>query len=183
LRWLLIAAFLLWTPAPSPPPTADEPFPLFWSLPIEASATWDQVRDHFETPLGLPADPAALNRAVNAAITYQEEPPGEDDWQTPQETWTRKTGDCEDYAILKYAVLLASGVAEADLLLVVGRIAAASPQVHAILLLRGPGGWVVLDNRFDHLIPPGEYINFTPVKGFSGGRAWLFARPFSLAAR
>ena len=47
-----------------------------------------------------------MNLRINQEIRYQEEPPGADVWQTPEETWAIKSGDCEDYAILKYALLM-----------------------------------------------------------------------------
>lgn len=44
-----------------------------------------------------------LNRTVNLAIQYTKD--GDDKWQSPLETLDRKRGDCEDYAILKLAIL------------------------------------------------------------------------------
>ncbi len=48
-----------------------------------------------------------INHQVNEFVTYENDT--EDIWQTPEETLWKKTGDCEDYAILKYYELLIHG--------------------------------------------------------------------------
>lgn len=121
---------------------------------------------------------ASLNAYVNAHVVYRGELPGEDDWQLPEHTWWLRSGDCEDHAILKYAVLLKSGVAETDLLLTLGLIiinTVSSP--HACLLARF-GRWYVLDSNFDQLILPENYKTFAPIKAFTGSHAFLFSYEF-----
>lgn len=63
----------------------------------------------------------------NRSITYMGESIGDDMWQAPKETWLKKSGDCEDYAIIKYFDLIASGVDKEKLSL----------------------AWVILDNKFN----------------------------------
>lgn len=55
---------------------------------------------------------AFINVEVNQRIAYAADPesaPGADVWSTPCETLARGTGDCEDFAITKFFLLLASG--------------------------------------------------------------------------
>src|SRR5204863_7188254 len=87
-------------------------------------AKWDGVR----SSLALTADAAtrfaglnlpALNLSVNRRILYQADPEGQDIWQTPMGTYRLGTGDCEDFAILKYALL---SMANIPVRLVVGEI-------------------------------------------------------------
>jgi predicted transglutaminase-like cysteine proteinase len=89
------------------------------------------------------------NRTVNLSIvaTTDLAQYGVDDvWSSPLETLTTRKGDCEDYAILKVAVLRAAGVAADDLRLAVVRDPA-SNEGHAVAAVRLDGRWLVLDNR------------------------------------
>jgi predicted transglutaminase-like cysteine proteinase len=95
-----------------------------------------------------------INRAVNLAI----EPMSDmaqwgvpDRWSAPLETLTTRRGDCEDYAIAKYAALTAAGVAAEDVRLVVVRNLAVNED-HAVVAVRDGGNWIVLDNRWLKLV-------------------------------
>lgn len=57
-----------------------------------------QLAKNFETRL------YEANKAINEAIEYKVDP--EDVWQTPEETLSLGTGDCEDYALLKRAYVV-----------------------------------------------------------------------------
>jgi predicted transglutaminase-like cysteine proteinase len=90
-----------------------------------------------------------INRAVNLAIRPMSDLAqwGEEDrWTAPLATLTTGRGDCEDYAIAKYAALREAGVAAADVKLVVVRDFAAGED-HAVVAARLDGGWIMLDNR------------------------------------
>lgn len=82
-----------------------------------------------------------VNREVNLRIKYKRDEV--DTWSSPLETLAAGTGDCEDYAILKYAVLAAAGVPldkmEIDVVSIPGAI-------HAVLEVRQEQT-LVLDNR------------------------------------
>jgi predicted transglutaminase-like cysteine proteinase len=63
--------------------------------------------------LDLDARAVFVNVAVNRCVSYALDPPsapGADVWSTPFETLARGTGDCEDFAIAKFYLLVASGV-------------------------------------------------------------------------
>jgi hypothetical protein len=84
---------------------ADDPFRI----------KWNAVRPLLELPAGaeIPAltMPAisGFNADINQRIIYTPEPDSGDAWQTPAQTLAILHGDCEDYAILKYATLLRPG--------------------------------------------------------------------------
>ncbi len=86
-----------------------------------------------------------INRAINLAVAAA--PDGNDDvWSPPLETLASGKGDCEDYAILKIAILQAAGMSADDLRLMVVRDPA-SPDTHAVAAARFEGRWLILDNR------------------------------------
>lgn len=93
---------------------------------------------------------AAVNRAVNDAIRFVsdlDQHGVQDRWSAPLATLAQRQGDCEDFAILKYAVLRAAGLPEADLKVVVVHDRWTG-DVHAVLAVREGDRWHVLDNRW-----------------------------------
>jgi predicted transglutaminase-like cysteine proteinase len=95
----------------------------------------------------------SVNRLVNAAIHYVTDQAlhGVPDlWTPPLATLAAGRGDCEDYAIAKYAALRESGLAESDLrlLIVHDRM---TGEDHAVLAARHDGRWLILDNRHNAL--------------------------------
>lgn len=151
------ADFARWRKArPSPP-----------VVPVADGLTWHGVEN--------------LNENINRRIKYKSD--AIDEWQTADETQSCGTGDCEDYAILKYRTLLHLGIAEDRLCFVLAEIAAMpSNQQHAFLIVELNGERKVLDNKFDNLITPQAYLdtNLIPKKGFSGDRAFLFGKQFTI---
>jgi predicted transglutaminase-like cysteine proteinase len=90
-----------------------------------------------------------LNRAVDLAISPLSDEIQwgvADHWSHPLETLQSNAGDCEDYAIVKYAALLAAGVAKDALKLVVLRNRLPDED-HAVLAVLVEGEWLILDNR------------------------------------
>jgi len=105
-----------------------------------------------------------INRAVNTAIRYvsdlvQHGVP--DRWTSPLATFAAGRGDCEDFAIAKYAALRGAGIAETDLrlLLVHDR---AIREDHMVLAARHDGRWLILDNRRLLLLKADELPHYTP---------------------
>jgi predicted transglutaminase-like cysteine proteinase len=118
------------------------------------------------------ADQAQLvNTAMNRNVRYRFDFP-RDQWATASETMASMTGDCEDIAIAKMQALLTLGVPSSDLFMSIGSDTAAG-AVHAVLLVRVDGRFLVLDNRSDRLIPDEAFAQFHPILTFSGERTWL----------
>jgi predicted transglutaminase-like cysteine proteinase len=105
-----------------------------------------------------------INRAVNLAIT-----PVSDDiqwgvsdhWSGPFETLQSGQGDCEDYAILKYAALLETGVPKGDVKIVVLRNLFPKED-HAVVATRVNGEWLILDNRTLTLVRDADATRMMP---------------------
>lgn len=75
----------------------------------------------------------SVNLFTNREIKYTKEP--KDNWQYPQKTLDKKTGDCEDYAILKAWRLFKQGVPCSDMSL--GYFATPLDTRHVMLLVKG----------------------------------------------
>jgi predicted transglutaminase-like cysteine proteinase len=69
-----------------------------------------------------------------------------DHWSGPFETLLSNHGDCEDYAILKYAALLQAGIPRDDVKIVILRNFFPY-ESHAAVATRVDGQWLILDNR------------------------------------
>lgn len=90
-----------------------------------------------------------INRAINLAITATSDRTqysAEDKWASPLMTFASGRGDCEDYALAKYAALRAAGFDDADLRLLIVHLPRSRTD-HAVLSVRHEGRWLVLDNR------------------------------------
>lgn len=123
---------------------------------------------------------AWLNRTINAAIRYMSDPDqhGLDDrWSPPLATLASGLGDCEDYAIAKYAALRDAGYAAEDLRLVIVRDRLAR-QDHAVAAVREGGRWLMLDNRHDVLLESKDAWHFTPLFVLDREGIKLFAVPY-----
>lgn len=148
-----------------------------WSRVLPELSETDYVRD-MRLPDKTAVSVARMNEDVNRTVRYR--PEQGDRWQTPQETMEELAGDCEDYAILKYAVLLHSGFWLQHAAMILGTIGGQGD--HAFLVALVEGKYQVLDNKFDHLIRPPDYVNFTPKKSVGGGEGvLLYLRQFTIA--
>lgn len=90
-----------------------------------------------------------INRAVDLAIrpVSDETQWGvQDHWSDPLETLRSSSGDCEDYAIVKYVALLAAGLSKDAVKIVVLRNRLPNED-HAVLAVRTDSQWLILDNR------------------------------------
>jgi len=106
-----------------------------------------------------------INRAVNLAIRpvsdfSQWGVP--DHWSPPLETFSTGRGDCEDYAIAKYVALVAAGIANEDVKLILVRDLATN-QDHAVVATRLEGNWILLDNRWLALVHDVETRRVIPL--------------------
>ncbi len=120
----------------------------FGELCDSAKTHWLQMIDAARGRKGR-ARLGEVNRAVNLAIrpaSDLSEHGVADLWAAPLATARSGRGDCEDYAILKYASLRLLGLSPQDMRLVIVTLPLAG-QDHAVLAVRLDGRWLMLDNR------------------------------------
>jgi predicted transglutaminase-like cysteine proteinase len=90
-----------------------------------------------------------INRAVDLAIRPVSDEAlwgVPDHWSDPLETLQSSSGDCEDYAIVKYTALLAAGLSKDAVKVVVWRNRMPN-EYHAVVAVRVDHQWLILDNR------------------------------------
>lgn len=126
-----------------------------------------------------------VNERINDAIRYfsdiaQWSAP--DVWSAPLDTRGKGSmetgvGDCEDYAIAKYAALRQAGVAGDDLRLILVRDNTVG-LAHAVLAARDGDRWLILDNRWNTLAEDRELRQFIPLFAISENGVQLFAAPY-----
>lgn len=121
----------------------------------------------------------AVNARVNAHVRYQRDADNYgviDHWATPLEILKRRAGDCEDYAILKMALLRELGVAGEDMAVVVLRDESRG-LYHAVLSLRAENGeHLILDNMRDAVLADGALPHYLPLYSISAGKGFIHGR-------
>lgn len=99
----------------------------------------------------------AVNSYVNKSIQYVDEAKGVNHWQTPTETLNLKTGDCEDYALLKMHLLKNSDIPEKNMVILGGYLDNgnqthhANDITHAMLRVSYNNKYYYLDNRHQEI--------------------------------
>ena len=127
----------------------------------------------------------AVNEFINRRIAYATDLElwgQEDYWASPLEALARGRGDCEDYAIAKYASLLAAGTPSSSLRLayVWARTPPTrddpQPKVFAHMVLAyqvgGDDEPMILDNLHAEVLPSSARPDLTPVYSFSDDGLW-----------
>ena len=105
-----------------------------------------------------------INRAINLAIRAMSDEAqyGETDvWASPLTTFSRGAGDCEDYAIAKFAALRLAGIAADDLRILIMRDTVRGED-HAVAAARLDGRWLTLDNRRMAMVEDADIRNYQP---------------------
>jgi predicted transglutaminase-like cysteine proteinase len=119
----------------------------------------------------------AVNRFVNA-VPYASDPETHgvrDFWAGPW-GFLAGEGDCEDYAIAKYATLARLGVAVGDMrILVVEDVRRGLP--HAVLAVRTERGVWLLDNQSEGLIDAARDDRYVPYYAVNEEERWLYRLP------
>lgn len=108
------------------------------------------------------SDLGEVNSDVNTAWTYQRE--DGDSWQSPHDMMVSGKGDCEDFAILKRAI-----IGRGEIIIGQDNILGGN---HAVLFVDG----VVMDCTHDRLLKPEEMPHFKPTMGMDAFRYWIFGR-------
>ena len=89
-------------------------------------------------------DAQSLYEWERKEFTYQAEPEGQDYWQTPQETFSKKGGDCDDLAFFNEAVLKQLGYKEVYAIAIKGR----DKFFHAICVVKVEGKYRYFSNQY-----------------------------------
>lgn len=145
-------------------------FPGWKSLDIpKVDRRWLAVCDVKAPPAIRLRTPREVHAYVRRKITYAPDPL--DLWQEPAQTLASGRGDCEDYAILERALLIASGWPSDDIWMVIARDLIAR-QDHAFLV----ADQTVLDCRTDALTPLRLIADYRPILAFCDHRAVTFGR-------
>src|SRR5467141_3112310 len=105
-----------------------------------------------------------INRAINLAIRPMSDLAqygAIDVWSSPLVTFASGAGDCEDYAIAKFAALRHAGVSPDDLRIVIMHDTIRGED-HAVAAARLDGHWLMLDNRRMAMIEDANVSNQRP---------------------
>lgn len=123
-----------------------------------------------------------VNRSINTLIAYRKDDTtygNLDYWAKPAEILSSGSGDCEDFAILKMAALIAAGVPAQSMSLVVLQDRSRGVY-HAILSVATQSGTFILDNLSNTVARDEAYRSYIPLYSFSTDRAWIHgAKPGS----
>ena len=123
------------------------------------------------------------NKFFNKRIRWVQDPEAwgqKDYWATPLETMGKGMGDCEDFAIAKYAMLVLAGVDINKLRItyVKAQMGGPNSQIHAahMVLAYYPTPSAVpeiLDNLITDIYPATKRTDLTPVYGFNSRGLWV----------
>lgn len=194
MRTILIALFFIMSCIPS---FAEGPNGVFKSQSVRFSipslnkqwkrATWNiKEIDFEETELGrrligvakmsanqsLNMKAFNINYQVNKMIAYRLD--DGDHFANASDTLHRGVGDCEDYAILKAAALVAIGVPLDDLFLIVVRVENVS-DLHAVLAIKSGREYIILDNRAEFVYLSSQSHDYQALYSMGFGGSWVHA--------
>lgn len=153
-----------------------------WALSGLGAVSWSQglENDEWRAMVGdVQAMPRqqqlpGANEAIDLRMRYR--PDLDDFWQTPFMTLQRRAGDCEDFAIAKYALLRCAGWSDNEVRLAYGRtVAFGVPMNHLVAVeVSGDTTLRVLDNLGDAPRPLSERPDLQLLFAFGESRVWVF---------
>lgn len=117
-----------------------------------------------------------VSASVNQMVTYRtdQESHGQlDHWSTPNETLRRSSGDCEDYAVLKMAILARLGIPMSAMEIVVVKDTSRR-LFHAVLSVALEDGSLILDNMTDAVEADKAKQSYAPLFSISGTANYVF---------
>jgi predicted transglutaminase-like cysteine proteinase len=134
-------------------------------------------RDNDLSGLNLIQQAAAVNRIVNS---YPDIPDRKnwrqaDYWETPAEFFA-EGGDCEDFAIAKYAWLRWLGVPEDRLRLAMVYDRAKS-ALHMLLVVYTDNGTLFLDNQQRSIRFHNDFARYWPIYSINRNGSWIVDQP------
>lgn len=129
------------------------------------------------TTLSIEEKISNINRFVNAKIRYNDDIKiwsEKDYWATPKETLSKLTGDCEDYAILKYFTLLENGIDSTKLRFIYAQNNK-SNIAHMVLGFYNTDNTdpIILDNNTKYLKKMSDIDELTFIYSFNDFGMWL----------
>ena len=117
-----------------------------------------------------------VSASINALVAYRTDQQNHgrlDQWSTPNETIARASGDCEDYAILKMAILAHLGVPVNAMEIVVVKDTRRR-LFHAVLSVALDNRTVILDNMTDAVEADTAKSDYAPLFSLSGTANYVF---------
>ncbi|MDC8754957.1 transglutaminase-like cysteine peptidase [Erythrobacter sp. sf7] len=118
---------------------------------------------------------ARVNAWVNRKIEFVEDQTlygMSEYWATAAETLRLSKGDCEDFAILKYQILVDSGVDPGSIYLTLVWDAIRRRD-HAVLIVRLEDAYYMLDSDSDRVLPADTSYEYAARMSFSQRSAWV----------
>jgi len=107
-----------------------------------------------------------FNLGINREIKFDDRESFEmSAWQTPQQTLTRGSGDCKDYALLKYSLLMHKAITACVVFGEIRKLGMGELDGnlhHAWCAALVEDRWYALDNNADRPIPVEDYPDWTP---------------------
>lgn len=125
-----------------------------------------------------PALAETINRLVNTVIRYRTDSAiygTIDHWAGPSETLNRGVGDCEDFAILKLALLADAGIDRSDMSIVILRDQRREVY-HAVLALRTGARTLILDNVRSQVLDHDQIADYLPLYSLTDGKGHIYGR-------
>lgn len=150
-----------------------------WAAVSNTAVPGNMLEELLREADGLPLHEIVMrcDDMVNGRIEYR---PDEDDhWATPMETALRKHGDCEDIALLKYALLrhlvrLQMGSVYVS---IVYDLTARKHHALCVVYGRTTDEFFLLDVRGRRSPLRDLYVdNYNPVTTYSGGQMWVHGK-------
>ena len=138
-----------------------------------------QLKQSLDSMRGLPVDAQArrVNDLMNSVqyISDKRNWGKSDYWATPVEFMTRG-GDCEDFAIAKYAALRALGVPDSKMRVAIVKDTEKN-LAHAILIVYGDDGPLILDNQIKTVRAASSIRHYKPIYSINRTAWWLHTAP------
>ena len=122
---------------------------------------------------------ARVNAEVNARTAYVSDMDSHgilEHWARPSETMIAGSGDCEDYAILKFWLLADLGFRPDDMFILIVQSATLSTH-HAVLAVKSGDDYVILDNLAKTVLSTRQARHYEPVFSVNAGGLWLHGVP------
>lgn len=98
-----------------------------------------------------------------------------DYWAIPYQ-FLMKDGDCEDYAIAKYASLRQLGVSTEDMRIVIVQDNNLD-AIHAVLAVRFGKTTYILDNQIEQVLPDNAILHYIPIYSINEHAWWRHQMP------